>query len=185
MVPMLVVLLWILKAADKLPVIARRFPTQVSGAVGRSAAQRRAADDPGGGRSDSEIASGVVGLIALLFAVSKMFAYTERRAALIASSGQRTPKLSRALAYVALLLMPSRGARDLRRAAGAGAGIVERSAVPPAERDPGRRGRLGIALGFAALWLAVTLLYTAAARARIPFVSAAVGGGLAAGPRCP
>jgi hypothetical protein len=39
---------------------------------------------------------------------------------------------------------------------------------------------LGFLFAFGALWLAVTLLYTAAVRARIPFTSAAAGGALAA-----
>jgi membrane protein len=45
---------------------------------------------------------------------------------------------------------------------------------------PGLEIALGVAIGFAALWLAVTLLYAAAARARIAFPSAALGGAVAA-----
>jgi membrane protein len=180
MVPMLVVLLWILKAADKLPLIAQRLPRRVAAPSGDqllNVALRmilEAVDQT------SEIASGVVGLVALLFAVSKMFAYTERALHIIASSGQRTPKWSRALAYVALLLMPP----VALAISGVVLALVRRSADDPLSRllraIPGVDVALGIALAFGALWLAVTLLYTAAARARIPFVSAAVGGGLAA-----
>jgi uncharacterized BrkB/YihY/UPF0761 family membrane protein len=50
---------------------------------------------------------------------------------------------------------------------------------PAARRDPGIEIALGFLLALAALWLAVTLLYTAAVRARIPFRSAAVGGAVA------
>jgi membrane protein len=128
----------------------------------------------------SEIASGLVGLGALLFAVSKMFGFTERALHIIAASGQRTPKFSRALAYVALLLIPP----VALAISGVLLALVRGSATNPLSRllrsIPGLEVTLAIGLGFAALWLAVTLLYAAAARARIPFSSAAVGGALAA-----
>ena len=44
---------------------------------------------------------------------------------------------------------------------------------------PGGELALGIGLAFVGVWLAVTLLYSAAARARLPFRSAAIGGALA------
>jgi membrane protein len=178
MVPMLVVVLWILKAFDRLPVMSPELPT--SALTGDQMLHAALAMILDAVDRTSEIASGLVGLGALLFAVSKMFGFTERALHIIAASGQRTPKFSRALAYVALLLIPPAALAI----SGVLLALVRGSATNPLSRVlrsiPGLEVALGIALGLAALWLAVTLLYAAAARARIPFSSAAVGGALAA-----
>src|SRR4051812_31837096 len=94
-VPMLVVVLWLLKAFDRLPVISSALPTgALTGDQMLHAALAMILDAVD---RTSEIASGLVGLAALLFAVSKMFGFTERALHIIAASGQRTPKFSRAL----------------------------------------------------------------------------------------
>jgi membrane protein len=107
-----------------------------------------------------------------------MFAFTERALHVIVGSGRRTPRLSRVLAYVALLAIPpvtlAISGAVLALARGWHGHQVSR--VFPT--IPGVEAALGIGLGFGVLWLAVTLLYMAA-RARIPFASAAVGGALA------
>ena len=180
MVPTLVVALWTMKWFNWLPVLSPALPGNLAAPTGNQvfhAALGMIVDAVG---RTSEIAGGVVGLAALLFAVSKMFAYTERALHIIASSGERTPKFSRALAYVALMLIPP----VVLAVSGLLLALLRRGAAGPLSRFltavPGLEIALGVAIGFAALWLAVTLLYTAAARARIAFSSAAVGGALAA-----
>jgi len=179
-VPMLVVALWILKLVDRLPVLSTALPSNPRGPTGNQLMQASLAMVVDAVDRMGELASGIVGLIALLFTVSKMFGFTERALHIIAASGQRTPKFSRALAYVALLFIPP----VALAISGLLLALVRGSPDNPVSRTlraiPGLEVALGIALAFAALWLAVTLLYTAAARARIPFWSAAVGGALAA-----
>jgi virulence factor BrkB len=128
----------------------------------------------------TELVSGIVGLAALLFAVSKMFGYTERALHIIAGSGQRTPKFSRVLAYVALMMIPP----VALAVSGVSLFLLRGSQATRLGRllaaIPGLEMTLGFVLAFGALWLAVTLLYTAAVRARIPFRSAVAGGVVAA-----
>jgi membrane protein len=179
-VPTLVVALWIMKWFDWLPVVSPELPGNLSAPTGNQVFHAALGMILEAVDQTSEIAGGVVGLVALLFAVSKMFGYTERALHIIAASGERTPKFSRALAYVALLLIPP----VALVVSGMLLALLRRGAAGPLSRFlnaiPGIEVVLGVAIGFGALWLAVTLLYTAAARARIAFPSAAVGGALAA-----
>jgi len=179
-VPMLVVALWVMRWFDWLPVVSPALPGTVSAPTGNQmfhAALGMILEAVG---RTSEIAGGIVGLAALLFAASKMFAFTERALHIIAASGERTPRFARALAYVALLLIPPVGLA----VSGVLLALLRRPTGGPISRlvgaIPGLEIGVGVALGFGALWLAVTLLYAAAARARIAFSSAALGGGLAA-----
>jgi membrane protein len=178
-VPLLVVLLWTAKFAHLLPAITPEVPTGVKVPTGNQLLAATLGQILEAVESTSQFASGIVGLAALLFTISKLFAFTERALHIIAASGQRAPSLRRVLGYVAILFVPAallavsgvllallRGAR-----AHGFPGIL--GAIP------GMDLALGIVLGFGALWLAVTLLYSAAVRARIPFASAAVGGALA------
>ena len=178
-VPTLVVALWILKSFGSLPAISSQLPSNVL-PTGNQMLQAVLGTILDAVDRTTELVSGIVGLAALLFAVSKMFGFTERALHIIAGSGQRTPKFSRVLAYVALLLIPPvavavsgvslfllRGSRASRLGRLVGA-------------IPGLEMTLAFVFAFGALWLAVTLLYTAAVRARIPFRSAAAGGLLAA-----
>jgi membrane protein len=179
-VPMLVVALWTMRWFNWLPLVSPGLPGNLSAPTGNQmfhAALGMLLEAVG---RTSEIAGGVVGLAALLFAVSKMFGYTERALHIIAASGQRTPRLSRALAYLALLLIPP----VALAVSGLVLALLRRGEAGPLSRFlnaiPGIEITLGVAIGFGALWLAVTLLYAAAARARIAFPSAAVGGAVAA-----
>ena len=180
MVPMLVVALWILKAFDWLPAVSPTLPANVVVPSGNQMLQAMLGMILETVDRTTELVSGIVGLAALLFAVSKMFGYTERALHIIAASGQRTPKFSRVLAYVALLLIPP----VALAISGLSLFLIRGSPNNPLSRllaaIPGVEIALGFLLAFAALWLAVTLLYTAAVRARIPFRSAAVGGAVAA-----
>ena len=179
-VPMLVVALWTMRWFNWLPIISPALPGNLSAPTGNQmfhAALAMILDAVG---STRQIAGGVVGLAALLFAVSKMFGHTERALHIIAASGERTPKFSRALAYVALMLIPP----VALAVSGLVLALLRQEAFGSLSRllavIPGLEIGLGVTIGFGALWLAVTLLYAAAARARIAFPSAAVGGALAA-----
>jgi membrane protein len=179
LVPILVVALWIMKAFDTLPAVAPTLPANVLAPTGNQMLQAMLGMILQAVDRTTELVSGIIGLAALLFAVSKMFGYTERALHIIAASGQRTPRFSRLLAYVALLFIPPAAL------ALSGVSLLLLRAAPDSPLSrligaiPGVEMVLGVALGFGALWLAVTLLYTAAVRARIPFSSAAVGGALA------
>ena len=178
-VPLLVVLLWTAKAAHLLPAITAEMPSGVKVPTGNQMLSATLGQILEAVDRTTQFASGIVGLAALLFTISKLFAFTERALHIIAASGQRAPSLRRLLGYVAILFVPAallavsgvllallRGAR--RHGFTGLLGAI-----------PGMDLALGILLGFGALWLAVTLLYSAAVRARIPFASAAVGGALA------
>lgn len=179
-VPMLVVALWIMRWFNWLPFISKPLPGHLSAPTGNQlfhAALAMILDAVG---KTSQITGGVVGLAALLFAVSKMFSHTERALHIISASGERTPKFSRALGYVALLMIPP----VVLAVSGLLLALLQRRALAPVSRlltaIPGLEIGIGVAIALGALWLSVTLLYAAAARARIAFASAAVGGALAA-----
>ena len=168
-VPMLVVALWIMRWFNWLPFVSKPLPGHLSAPTGNQVFHAALAMILEAVGQTSQIAGGVIGLLALLFAVSKMFGYTERALHIIAASGERKPKFSRALAYVALLLIPP----VLLGASGLLLALLQRGTPARVSRllsaIPGIEITFGVALAFAALWLAVTLLYTAAARARIAF----------------
>jgi len=179
-IPMLVVVLWALKLLDHLPVISAELPggsSQIlSGNQVLHAALRQMLDAV----HHASQATGIVGLVTLLYVATKMFSFTERALHTIAGSGQQTPRFSRALGYVALLLMAP--------AVLAVAGVLIAAVRQPIGKRiyqtlgaiPGFEIALGVVLVLGLLWLAVTIFYWSAVRARIPFGSAAVGGALAA-----
>ena len=179
-IPMLVVALWTMKWFNWLPIISPGLPGQLSAPTGNQmfhAALGMILDAVG---RTSQIAGGVVGLAAFLFARSKMFS---TRSACCTSSPPRAngrPSSSQALAYVALMLIPP----VALVVSGLVLALLRQEALGSLSRllavIPGLEMGLGLAIGFGALWLAVTLLYAAAARARIAFPSAAAGGALAA-----
>jgi membrane protein len=179
-VPLLVVVLWSLKLLHHLPVISPELPAQVKVPTGNQLLHSALGLILDAVARTSEVTSGIIGLAALLFAVSKLFGYTERAMHMISATSERAPSFWRVLGYGALLLVPPAqlalsGALLwlLRRAPGE---VLPRiiGAIP------GFEVALGLVLGFAALWMAVTLLYLSAVRARLPFSSAAAGGALAA-----
>jgi membrane protein len=174
-VPLLVVLLWTLKVAHHLPALSPALPSGVYVPTGNQLLHAALGQVLDAVKQTSHLASGVVGLAVLLFTISKLFAYTERALYIIAGSGQRAPSPWRILGYVALLLVGP----TLLAVSGVVVALLRGMRASGVFRllaaVPGLELGLGIALGVGALWLAVTLLYTSAARAQIPFASAAVG----------
>jgi membrane protein len=178
-VPMLVVVLWTLKALDYLPVLSAELPTRPAVLGGDQLLHAALSQILESVHNAGEI-TGIVGLCALLYVAGKMFSVTERSLHIIAGSGRQSPRFSRALGYLALLLLPPmvvgvsgfllatvrrHGRGELYRMIGA---------------IPGFELLLGTLVGVGVIWLAVTLLYWSAVRARIPFASAATGGAGAA-----
>jgi membrane protein len=179
LIPMLVVALWALKVMDHLPVINAELPANpqlLSGNQLLHVALREVFESV---HHASQV-TGLVGLVTLLYVTTKMFSFTERALHTIAGSGQQTPRFSRALGYVALLLMPP--------AVLAISGVLLAAVRQPLGNRiyqglgaiPGFEIALGALLVLGVLWLAVTIFFWSAVRARIPFGSAAVGGALAA-----
>jgi membrane protein len=174
-VPMLVVVLWTLKLTDHLPMARFDLSAQQSLASGNQLLHAALAEIFGAVERAGEV-TGLVGLAALLYVASKMFSVTERALFTISGSGRQTPRPARAFGYLALLLMPPVvvGVVGLLQTA------VRQSSGQRLYRligwIPGLDIFLLVAVGFGFLWLASTLLYWAAVRARIPFVSACVGG---------
>jgi membrane protein len=174
-VPMLVVVLWALKLLDHLPTPAAELPAQTQLLTGNQLLHVALGDIFASVRRAGEV-TGLLGLLALLWVATKMFSFTERAVYTIAGAGQRKPKLSRALGYLGLLLM-------LPVVVGL-AGLLQAAVQRPFAKQirwvlqlvPGFELVVVIVAGFGVLWLAATLLYWAAVRARIPFWSASVGG---------
>ena len=179
-VPTLVVALWALKALDHLPMVgAPALPGSAQIPTGNQLLHAALAEILDAVDRATEV-TGLVGLVALLYVVMKMFSFTERAIHIIAGASQRTPAFSRMLGYVALLLMPL----ALLVTAGLLLAVAEKPIGAQVSRLVGAIPGLGLALGAAGglgvLWLAATIFYASAARARIPYRSAAVGGAVAA-----
>jgi membrane protein len=178
-IPMLVVALWALKALDHLPVITPELPASAQIPSGNQLLHAALGEILESVYRASEV-TGIVGLGALLYVVTKMFSFTERALHTIAGSGQRTPRFSRMLGYVALMLMPL----ALLAIAGTLLALAQKPIGLQISRlvgaVPGLELAIGTAVGLGVLWLAVTIFYSSAVRARIPFRSAAVGGAAAA-----
>jgi membrane protein len=179
-VPLLVVVLWSLKAVRELPAIAPELPGYVTVPTGNQLLHAALGQILDAVDRTSQITSGIVGLAVLLFTVSKLFKFTERALHIISASGQRMPRPWRALGYVALLVV----APALLAVSGVMLALLRGPLTNPLTRllshVPGLELGLGIVLGVGALWLAVTLLYAAAVRAQLPFSSSAVGAAVAA-----
>ena len=180
-VPTLVVALWALKALDHLPLLGAAPPLPGTAQIptGNELLHAALAEIMNAVYRATEV-TGIVGLVALLYVVMKMFSFTERAIHIIAGASQRTPAFSRMLGYVALLLMPL----ALLVTAGLLLAVAEKPIGAQVSRLVGAIPGLGLALGAAGglgvLWLAATIFYASAARARIPYRSAAVGGAVAA-----
>jgi membrane protein len=124
--------------------------------------------------------TGLVGLVALLYVAVKMFSFTERALFTIAGAGGLAPRFSRAVGYIALLLVPPAVLGLAGILLAAARGPVGQRLAPLVGFIPGLDLAFVALVGFGVLWLAATLLYWAAVRARIPFASASVGGFVAA-----
>ena len=179
LVPLLVVALWILKAFGRLPIETPELPVATAMTKGNAALHSvlgRLLEDL---NHTSQVTTGVVGLVALLYTVIRLFIRTERALDLIALSTTRKPQLFRLFGYLALLLLPPL----LGLVAGAVAGVSHSTIGSKISSlfGAGARLKLGVAaaLGLSGIWLAIAIFYSAAARARITFSSSAVGAGVA------
>jgi membrane protein len=174
-VPLLVVALWILNAFGRLPIATPTMPVATEMAKGNAGLYSVLGRLLENLNHTSQVTSGVVGLVALLYTVVRLFMRTERALDLIAMSTTRKPQFVRLFGYLALLLLPPL----LGLVAGAVAG-ASRSAIGSAiSRLFGSAARLKLAvtagLGLTGIWVAIAIFYAAAARARMAFSSAAVG----------
>jgi membrane protein len=179
-VPLLVVVLWTLKAVHHLPAISPELPAGVKVPTGNQLLHAALGQILEAVDRTSELTSGIVGLAVLLFAVSKLLRYTEHAMGVISASSQRMPRPWRALGYVALLLVPPTAVAVSGTLLALVRGAHGSLAVRLLGYVPHLRLAVGVAVGLAALWLVVTLLYFGAVRAQIPFWSAAVGAAVAA-----
>ena len=128
----------------------------------------------------TEITSGVVGLIILLYAIGRLFGYTERALYIIAGSEQRTPRLSRIFGYLALLALPPVVVTLSGLLVAAKHDLFGGRVFRALGAVPGLDAVIGAGVGLGALWLALAIFYSSAVRARIAFSSAAVGAAFAA-----
>ena len=180
LVPLLVVVLWILKTFDRSRGVVHAMPLAREMARGNAALHAMLGKLLENVNHTSQVTGGIVGLLALLYAVVKLFAYTERALDRIAASTTRRPKLSRLFSYLALLMLPPL----LGVVVGPLAAAAHHAIGSELSRLFGAAVHLKLAMaalvGLSALWLAIAIFYSAAARARIAFPSAAVGAAVAA-----
>ena len=179
LVPLLVVALWILKAFGRLPLEAPAMPMATEMTKGNAALHSVLGRLLENLSHASQVTTGVVGLIALLYTIVRLFLRTERALDLIALSTTRKPQLFRLFGYLALLLIPPL----LGLVAGALAGASHSTIGSKISGLFGSTARpkfaVAAALGLSGIWLAIAIFYSAAARARIAFPSAAVGAAVA------
>jgi membrane protein len=180
LVPLLVVALWVLKAFGRLPIETPAMPVATEMTRDNAAqhtALKRLLESL---THASQVTTGVVGLVALLYTAVRLFMRTERALDLIASSTTRKPQLFRLVGYLGLLLLPPL----LGLIVGALAGFSHTAVGSKISGLFGSAAPLKLAvtavLGLAGLWLAIAIFYSAAARARISFSSSAVGAAVAA-----
>ena len=180
LVPLLVVVLGILRIFDGSLAAEPAMPLAGEIARGNAALHTMLGRLLENVNHTSQVTGGIVGLVALVYAVVRLFAYTERALNRIASSTTRRPKLSRLFGYLALLGLPPLLGIIVGPLLGAAHGGLGGDIA----RLFGSAVRLKLAvaaiLGLSALWLAIAIVYSAAARARIAFSSAAVGAAAAA-----
>jgi membrane protein len=175
-VPLLVVVLWLVKALDILPWNAAALPLDGGKTLEGNDLLRQAmrvirvAVERGGQRL-----SGVVGLAVLLFAVVKMIGHVDRALVVIASARRRSPIPVRALGYLALLALPPMLLGILGALAGAAQGKVWGLISRVLGVLPGVKLAAGVVAALVVLWLALTIFYAAAPRARMGLRSSAVG----------
>jgi membrane protein len=181
LVPVLVVLVWALKALHLLPLLLEAAPKLPADSSMLHAAVRTIMSVvERAGRTDS----GVAGLLALCFAAFKMFRHVEGAIDHIANARERPPVYWRMLGFLALLLFPlvlllviavvtafSTAAEETS---------VGRKVAQLVAALPLLRSATGAGIGLGSFGLGIAIFYASAARARIRFGSAAVGGLLAA-----
>lgn len=180
LVPLLVVALWILKIFDCSPLTQSAMPLARQVTRGNAALHAMLGRLLENVSHTSQVTGGVLGLVALLYAVVRLFRYTERALDRIASSTTRKPKLSRLLSYLALLVLPPLLALVVGPLVGTAHHVVGSAIARLFGSAAWLKLAVAALVGLSALWLAIAILYSAAARARIAFSSAAVGAAVAA-----
>jgi membrane protein len=179
-VPLLVLVLWIVRAVGHLPDVAPDLPGAHRLAGGNAvllSALHKLFENV---NRTAAVTGGIISLGAFSYAVVRLFAYTERALDTIAAAGQRRLKLSRLLGYVALLvLLPLFATVGGFLAALASSVLGGRVSALLGSFHHLKAVVIG-AFSLMTLALAIAIFYSAAARARIPFASAAVGAAVAA-----
>jgi membrane protein len=186
-VPVLVVALWALKLFNLIPYLKPDAPdpaapvatgAQVHGANEflREAVRAILAAVDRAGRLEA----GIVGLGALLFGVVKQVLHVERALDTLAGARDRRPLYWRMLGYLALLALPPAllivsGLLRVMSRLPLGATIA-RALTWLFTNVPLLGSTVAVAVGLAILSLALAIFYGSAARARIAFPSAMVGG---------
>jgi membrane protein len=185
-VPVLVVVVWALNAFHVLPRLfsasARLWQTFSASSphdadpVLRSAVQKLLT----AAERANRVPFGIAGLVALLFAAAKLFRQVSRAIDAIASSSDRRPVYWRMLGYFALLLLPV-ALLLIAGAVTALSQITEQTSVGVAlsrllRAAPQLRSAAGALTGIAVFALTIATFYSSAARARLGFASAAIGG---------
>jgi membrane protein len=181
-VPVLVVTLGLLKMLRVIPLVRDRLPSELEakaldGNQLLGTAMRAVLTSV---ERAQYLASGVLGLAALCYGVARLVANVNGTINDIASSQERRPLYSRVLGYLVVFtvapvlvalgsLLGSLAHGPLRHAL---AGVLR--AMPHTEVW------LAGGLALSGAWIALTFLYGAAARARIPMSSAACGAAVAA-----
>jgi membrane protein len=175
LVPLLVVALWILKAFGRLSIESPEMPVATEVTKGNAALHFVLGRLVENLNHTSQVTTGVVGLVALLYTVVRLFMRTERALDLIALSTTRKPQFFRLFGYLGLLLLPPL----LGLVAGAIAGVSHSAIGSKISGLFGSAPRLKLAVaaavGLTGIWLTISIFYSAAARARIAFSSSAVG----------
>ena len=176
LVPLLVVVLWLFKALGNLSIPHPQMHVAAEVTKGNAALHSIVGRLLEGVDRTSAVTTGIVGLVVLLYAVVRLFVHTERVLDLIASSAKRRVKLSRLFGYLGLLLLVPLLVGVVGLFIGAAHEVFGGELARLVRSFPRLKLVLGGAVGLSGLWLAMALFYSAAARARIAFPSAAVGG---------
>jgi membrane protein len=179
-VPVLVTVLWALKLLHAIPYLT---PSDGDGSVMADAKADARGDANvllreavrgvlGAVERAGTLQAGLVGLVALIYGVIRLVIHVESALDSIAGARERPARYRRMLGYLALLALPP----ALLVVSGMMAGWVSWLA----DRVPLIKSTLGDVIGLGLLCLALAIFYTSAARARIAFRSAVVGGALSA-----
>ncbi len=174
--PLLVVVLWLWKALGSLSIPHPKMHLAAEVTKGNAALHSIVAKLLEGVDRTSALTTGIVGLVVLLYAVVRLFVHTERALDLIASSVKRRVRLSRLFGYLGLLLLVPLLVAAVGLFIGAAHQVLGDELTRLVRSFPRLKLVLGGAVGLSGLWMAMAVFYSAAARARIAFPSAAVGG---------
>jgi membrane protein len=191
-VPVLVTVLWALKLLHAIPYLT---PSDGDGSVMADAKADARGDANvllreavrgvlGAVERAGTLQAGLVGLVALIYGVIRLVIHVESALDSIAGARERPARYRRMLGYLALLALPPAllvvsGMMRMLARLPAGASVAGWVSWL-ADRVPLIKSTLGDVIGLGLLCLALAIFYTSAARARIAFRSAVVGGALSA-----